>query len=130
MLVEHFLRKKSSQLNKEMPRIGENAMHELMNYSWPGNVRELENVIERAVVLCEREEIGLNDLPILLGDPSKTTLRLLQEDLPLVEALEDLERQLIARALEKSRGVKTEAARILGLKTSALYYKLEKYDMI
>jgi two-component system response regulator HydG len=82
------------------------------------------------VVLCEREEISLSDLPILLGDPSRTTLRLLKEDLPLVEALEDLERQLIARALEKAKGVKTEAARILGLKTSALYYKLEKYDMI
>ena len=105
-------------------------MKELMNYSWPGNVRELENVIERAVVLCEREEIGLNDLPILLGDPTRTTLRLLREDLPLVEALEDLERQLIARALEKSKGVKTEAARILGLKTSALSYKLEKYAML
>ena len=130
MLVEHFLRKKSSQLNKELPRVSESATQELMNYSWPGNVRELENVIERAVVLCEREEIGLNDLPILLGDPGRTTLRLLQEDLPLVEALEDLERQLIARALEKSGGVKTEAARILGLKTSALYYKLEKYNMI
>lgn len=130
MLVEHFLMKKSAQLNKQLPRVSARAMSELMNYSWPGNVRELENVIERAVVLCEREDIGLNDLPILLGDPSKTTLRLLQEDLPLVEALEDLERQLIARALEKAKGVKTEAARILGLKTSALYYKLEKYGMI
>jgi len=130
ILVEHFLRKKSSQLNKEQPSVSEKAIQELKNYSWPGNVRELENVIERAVVLCEREEISLTDLPILLGDPSRTTLRLLKEDLPLVEALEDLERQLIARALEKAKGVKTEAARILGLKTSALYYKLEKYDMI
>jgi two-component system response regulator HydG len=130
ILVEHFLRKKSSQLNKRSTFVSPNAMQELMNYAWPGNVRELENVIERAVVLCENEEIGLNDLPILLGDPTKTTLRLLKEDLPLVEALEDLERQLIARALEKAKGVKTEAARILGLKTSALYYKLEKYNMI
>jgi len=130
MLVEHFLKKKSSQLNKQLPRVSAKAMHELMNYSWPGNVRELENIMERAVVLCEQEEIGLNDLPILLGDPSRTTLRLLQADLPLMEALEDLERQLIARALEKAEGVKTEAARILGLKTSALYYKLEKYGMI
>ncbi len=130
ILVEHFLRKKSSELNKKQTRVNPDAMQELMNYYWPGNVRELENVIERAVVLCENVEIGLNDLPILLGDPSRTTLRLLKEDLPLVEALEDLERQLIARALEKAKGVKTEAARILGLKTSALYYKLEKYSMI
>jgi two-component system response regulator HydG len=130
LLVEHFLRKKSSQLNKKSPRVTASAMQELISYYWPGNVRELENIIERAVVLCESEEIGLNDLPILLGDPSRTTLTLLRDDLPLVAALEDLERQLIARALEKSKGVKTEAARILGLKTSALYYKLEKYSMI
>ena len=130
LLVEHFLRKKSAELNKVPTSVNECAMQELINYSWPGNVRELENVIERAVVLCEDDEIGVNDLPILLGDPSRTTLRLFKEDLPLVEALEDLERQLIARALEKAKGVKTEAARILGLKTSALYYKLEKYDMM
>lgn len=130
ILVEHFLRKKSSELNKKQTRVNPDAMQELMNYYWPGNVRELENVIERAVVLCENVEIGLNDIPILLGDPSRTTLRLIKDDLPLVEALEDLERQLIARALEKAKGVKTEAARILGLKTSALYYKLEKYSLI
>ncbi|MBD3184720.1 response regulator [Candidatus Poribacteria bacterium] len=129
-LVEHFLRKKSSQLNKKQSHITPEAMQELSKYVWPGNVRELENVIERTVVLSENDEIGLNDLPILLNDPSRTTLNLLHEDMPLVEALEDLERQLIARAMEKSKGVKTEAARILGLKTSALYYKLEKYEMI
>ena len=130
MLVEHFLEKKATQLNKKRPIMNENAIKELLKYCWPGNVRELENVIERAVVLCEGEEIGLIDLPILLGDPSRMTLNLPREDLPLDQALEDLERQLIGRALEKSKGVKTEAARILGLKTSALYYKLEKYGMI
>jgi two-component system response regulator HydG len=130
MLVEHFLQKKCTQLNKKQSHVSENAMKELLNYFWPGNVRELENVIERAVVLCENDEIGLNDLPILLGDPNKTILSLPREDLSLDNALEDLERQLISRALEKSKGVKTEAARILGLKTSALYYKLEKYNLI
>jgi two-component system, NtrC family, response regulator HydG len=130
MLIEHFLEKKATQLNKKRPIMNENAIKELLKYFWPGNVRELENVIERAVVLCEGEEIGLIDLPILLGDPSRMTLNLPREDLPLDQALEDLERQLIGRALEKSKGVKTETARILGLKTSALYYKLEKYGMI
>jgi two-component system response regulator HydG len=130
MLVEHFLEKKSLQLNKKPPRVNEMALKELLNYYWPGNVRELENLMERAVVLCEGEEIGQNDLPILLGDPNKSTLNLPREDLSLDEALESLESQLIGRALEKSKGVKTEAARILGLKTSALYYKLEKYGMI
>ncbi|HGJ67161.1 TPA: sigma-54-dependent Fis family transcriptional regulator [bacterium] len=130
MLVEHFLQKKSLQLNKKQPHVSEKALKELIKYSWPGNVRELENVIERAVVLCDDDEIGLSDLPILLGDQNKTTLSLPREDLTLDNALEDLERQLIGRALEKSKGVKTEAARILGLKTSALYYKLEKYNLL
>ncbi len=130
MLIEHFLEKKSRQLNKKPPRINEMALKELTNYYWPGNVRELENLMERAVVLCEGEEIGLKDLPVLIGDPNRSSLSLSREDLSLDEALEDLERQLIGRALEKAKGVKTEAAKILGLKTSALYYKLEKYGMI
>lgn len=130
MLIEHFLEKKSRQLNKKPPRVNEMALKELTNYYWPGNVRELENLMERAVVLCEGEEIGLKDLPMLLGNTNKSSLNLSREDLSLDEALEDLERQLIERALEKAKGVKTEAARILGLKTSALYYKLEKYGMI
>lgn len=130
MLIEHFLEKKSRQLNKKPPRVNEMALKELTNYYWPGNVRELENLMERAVVLCEGEEIGLKDLSMLLGNTNKSSLNLSREDLSLDEALEDLERQLIERALEKAKGVKTEAARILGLKTSALYYKLEKYGMI
>ncbi|MGB9595133.1 MAG: sigma-54-dependent transcriptional regulator [Candidatus Poribacteria bacterium] len=130
MLIEHFLEKKSRQLNKKPPRINEMALKKLTNYYWPGNVRELENLMERAVVLCEGEEIGLIDLPVLIGDINKSSLNLPREDLSLDEALEELERQLIGRALEKAKGVKTEAARILGLKTSALYYKLEKYGML
>ncbi|MCK5381026.1 MAG: helix-turn-helix domain-containing protein, partial [Candidatus Latescibacteria bacterium] len=61
---------------------------------------------------------------------SERMLRVPEDDLPLTETLEDLEKQLIERAFEKARGVKTKAAQILGIKTSALYYKLEKYDMI
>jgi two-component system response regulator HydG len=103
----------------------------LVKYRWPGNVRELENAIEQALVFSEGTEIGPADLPPFLSAPRPDTiLPLPSGELSLTEILEDLERQLIARAYEKAKGVKTETARLLGIKTSALYYKLEKYGFI
>jgi two-component system response regulator HydG len=103
----------------------------LRAYGWPGNVRELQNAMEQALVFAEGEEIGPDDLPALRGDTrSEASLAIPQGEIALNEILEDLERQLIGRAFERARGVKTETARLLGLKTSALYYKLEKYGFI
>ncbi|MCK5732588.1 MAG: sigma-54-dependent Fis family transcriptional regulator, partial [Candidatus Latescibacteria bacterium] len=130
-LVGHFLEKTCARLSRKTAGIAPRAMEVLVDYHWPGNVRELENVLERAIVLCDGDQIGVNDLPLLLRDSgSERMLRVPEGDLPLTETLEDLEKQLIERAFEKARGVKTRAAQILGIKTSALYYKLEKYDMI
>ncbi|HID94752.1 MAG TPA: sigma-54-dependent Fis family transcriptional regulator [Candidatus Latescibacteria bacterium] len=130
-LVHHFLKKKCTELGKRVLKIDPKAMEILMGYDWPGNVRELENVMERAIVLCDTDRIGANDLPVLVRNLEREhILKLPDKDLPLTEMLEDLERQLIERAFEKAKGVKTKAAKILGIKTSALYYKLEKYGMI
>ncbi len=65
LLVEHFVRKKASACNKSCERVSRKAMERLTGYSWPGNVRELENVIHRAVILCEGEEIRVEHLPPL-----------------------------------------------------------------
>jgi two-component system response regulator HydG len=130
-LVRHFLEKKCAQLSRRTVEIVPNAMEMLMDYPWPGNVRELENVLERAIVLCDGDQIGIHDLPLLVKEGRREgMLSVPRGDLPLTEALEDLEKQLIERAFEKARGVKTRAAQILGIKPSALYYKLEKYGMI
>ena len=130
LLVDHFLKKKSAEMKKPVLRISQQALEALQKYDLPGNVRELENLIERALVLCDGDEIQLRDFPILLKNGGQNILNLPEEDLPLDMVLEDLERQLIERAMEKAGGVKTKTADILGIKTSALYYKLEKYKMI
>ena len=130
-LAQHFLKKKGMEMSRGIEGIEENAMNILVNYNWPGNVRELENVIERAVVLCDAERIGASDLPLMIDEPhTEESLALPKGRLPLNRMLEDLERQLIERALEEAKGVKTKTAEILGIKTSALYYKLEKYGML
>ena len=93
-------------------------------------MRELENVIEQALVFAEGEVIDVGALPaIVRGGLPDNALALPPSEMSLPEILEDLERQLIQRAYDKSGGVKTETARLLGIKTSALYYKLEKYGI-
>lgn len=130
LLVEHFLKKKSNEMKRNVPKISQKALEALERYNWPGNIRELENLIERALVLCDGNEIELSAFPILLENGEQNRLSLPEEELPLDMILENLESQLIKRAMEKADGVKTRAAEILGIKTSALYYKLEKYGMI
>jgi two-component system response regulator HydG len=94
-------------------------------------VRELENVVERTMVLVDGEEIGYHDLPLTF-DEGPTEERAGGTDdggLQLNERLDEVERDLIARAMEEAQHVKTKAASLLGIKTSALYYKLDKYGL-
>ena len=130
-LVEHFLRKKCREMNRPIVRLAPRAQEALMNYRWPGNVRELENVIERTIVLSDGEELDLNDLPLAFDAEggAEASEGLPEGEIPLGRMLEDLERKLIEQALERSGGVKTRTAEILGIKTSALYYKLDKYGL-
>lgn len=131
-LARHFVEKLAERTRSQARRIGEDAMALLTRYEWPGNVRELENVIEHALVFARGESIGVEDLPPALGGGTQMVEGV---DLSAVEAsslpevLEALERSLIVAALEKAQGVKAETARLLGIKSSALYYKLEKYGV-
>ena len=130
LLVDHFLKKKCRDMNLSLKRLSEGAMDSLTRYPWPGNVRELENIIERTVVLVDRDQIGSRDLSLSgseteVGDTAESS----GSKLGLNEQLDSLERDLICRAMEESKGVKTQAAELLGIKTSALYYKLEKYGV-
>ncbi len=129
-LVEHFVRKKCREMNLPLKRLSPEAMKALENYWWPGNVRELENVIERTIVLADGEEVGAHDLPLGSGESAAIS----SEAAPLGSSslkrdLEEQERERIVRAMEQARGVKTRAAELLGIKTSALYYKLDKYGL-
>jgi two-component system response regulator HydG len=129
LLVQHFVAKLGPKTNPNVRGIADDALGRLMAYAWPGNVRELENVIEQALVFAEGPTIGVAALPgFLQGGEGEERLEVPRET-SLPEILEDLERQLILKAFKKANGVKTETARLLGIKTSALYYKLDKYGI-
>ncbi|HSS37764.1 MAG TPA: sigma-54 dependent transcriptional regulator [Polyangia bacterium] len=132
-LVAHFIAKLAPRTNPAIdPARGvtDAALARLGLYNWPGNVRELENVIEQALVFAEGSAIDVGALPASVrGGIPENALALPGGEMSLPDVLEDLERQLIQRAYDRSGGVKTETARLLGIKTSALYYKLEKYGI-
>ena len=133
ILARHFVEKLRERTCSTVTSISDSAIARLGEYSWPGNVRELENVIERALVLADGEELGLADLPPLhpadLSSGAERGLEFSSSGMDLNEAVEGMEERLLRQALDQARGVKAEAARLLGLKPSALYYKLEKYGI-
>jgi two-component system, NtrC family, response regulator HydG len=133
VLARHFIRKLRERTRTGVAGITEGAVERLLAYAWPGNVRELENVLERALVLAEGGELLASDLPPLEvgrgGASSGPSFSLSPEGMDLNRIVEGMEERLLRQALEQSAGVKAEAARLLGLKPSALYYKLEKYGI-
>jgi DNA-binding NtrC family response regulator len=124
VLVEHFVRKHAQRSGKAIDKIDEGVVAALQRYDWPGNVRELENTIERAVVLSGSRTITDRDISVLAPPatqaPSLPSLRLHQN-------LEWAERESVRRALDQSRGVKKDAAELLGISQRALSYYLAKY---
>jgi two-component system response regulator HydG len=129
-LVTHFIAKLGPRTSPHVKQISDSALARLGAYGWPGNVRELENVIEQALVFAEGDTIDIAALPATVrGGLPDNALSLPRGEMSLPDVLEDVERQLIQRAYDRSGGVKTETARQLGIKTSALYYKLEKYGI-
>jgi two-component system NtrC family response regulator len=123
-LVEHFLKKHAQRTGRRIDRIDEGVLPALQQYEWPGNVRELENTIERAVVLSSGPVITAQSISVLgaAGPPSSSlpSLRLRQN-------IEWVEKETIRRALESARGVKKDAAELMGISQRALSYYLAKY---
>jgi DNA-binding NtrC family response regulator len=123
-LVELFLSVANSELNKNVGSVSGKAFDILMKYDWPGNVRELKNVIERAVILTDTQEVDTQALPMeLLGGEIKVGKGEL-------ETLAGIEKEHIERVLSSSGGNKSEAARILGISRSTLIEKLKKYGVM
>jgi len=137
-LVSHFIEKLAVRTASPVRTASGAALKRLAEYHWPGNVRELENVIERALVLADGDQLQEGDIPPLgsgeaahgapaASSPGRTELPV--GGLDLNRAMEGMEERLLRQALAQAGGVKAEAARLLGLKPSALYYKLEKYGI-
>jgi two-component system response regulator HydG len=130
LLVDHFIAKHAPKTNPAIRGIRDDALGRLLAYHWPGNVRELENAVAQSLVFAEGDQIEVAALPAnLRAQEEAEQLAVPKGELALPEILDELERQLILKAFRKANGVKTETARLLGVKTSALYYKLEKYGI-
>lgn len=123
LLTRHITAHKAAALNKSVPEWSPEAVRKLQQYPWPGNIRELENFLERLLIFHKKDRVAARD--IYFEEP---------EGVPadaggLNEVLEETEYAMILEALKKSGGVKQRAARILGIKTSTLYYKMDKYGI-
>jgi transcriptional regulator with PAS, ATPase and Fis domain len=123
-LVDHFIRKHAQRTGRRIERIEDTALDTLKQYDWPGNVRELENAMERAVVLSTGPAITASSVSVL-GAVSSQMSGL--PSLKLRPNIEWVERETIRRALETARGVKKEAAELMGISQRALSYYLAKY---
>lgn len=126
LLAEHFLRIVNHEMNRKFTGIEASAMRALMSYEWPGNVRELRNVIERAAILCDGEQITLQGLPIQItgGEPDSSKTGNLRG------AVRDYESAYIRRTLTECDWNKEEAARRLGVNPSTLYRKMSDFGIL
>lgn len=128
LLIEHFLKRHSEKNKRPISAISREARELLMRYDYPGNVRELENIIERAVVLCRGEVISSQDLPLHMQEGrSEISLSPGSKGRSLPDTLEEIEQELIQKALEKSGGIQTRAAEELGISERVLRYKIKKH---
>ena len=127
LLVEHFIEKYNKENSKAVAGIDHGALKVLMGYHWPGNVRELENLVERAVVTTKTEVLTEDDFP------SDLTLGRLAEDVPALRvpmSLEEGQRYLIIKTLEKFNNNKTKAAEALGITARTIRNKLAEYKSV
>jgi DNA-binding NtrC family response regulator len=120
-LAMHFLRRHADRYRKPLKAFDPSAMQHLLEHPWPGNIRELGHSVERAVLLAHGDTVRAADLA--LRAPSSAATKL--EDLPL----EDVERLLIKKALERHGGNVSQAAKALGLSRSALYRRIAAYGI-
>jgi DNA-binding NtrC family response regulator len=120
VLVEHFLGEFNQKLKKEITGISTDVENRLMEYAWPGNVRELEHALEHAAVLCDRNTITFEHLPLHLQGPAPGRAPNPPRGKPSIGPSD------IARALEQTAGNKKRAARMLGIDRKTLYRNLAK----
>jgi len=133
LLVDHFIKKYASSNQSAVPVQGlsQEVIRLFYEYNWPGNVRELENVIERAIILCEDGLITIKDLPNWFKN-NVFNARMI-DNIPtgakLYETLELIEKEMIERALKMADNVQSHAAAILGIGKSGLNQKIKKYNL-
>ncbi len=136
LLIEHFLQKHSKRLGIPPKKVGADVMKVLLEYEWRGNARELENCMERALVLSQADDIGLDSLPEQVTRGHMKRLHKASApsephdgNFSIKQKTAALEIDLIQQALRKTRGNRTHAAKILEISHRALLYKLKEYGL-
>ena len=131
LLVNHFINKYGGGDSDEKPELSPEAWKILFNHNWPGNIRELENVIERAVVLNSGGLITPDDLPAyLIEEEDEINIeKFIPAGAPLQKTLEQIEEQLIRRALKSCNNVQSHAADMIGITKSLFQHKMKKYNI-
>jgi Nif-specific regulatory protein len=135
-LVGYFLQRFNSE-NRKSLKISSAAMDLIVSYEWPGNVRELENCVERMVVMARRDIIAPEDVPVpihlirpvMTPSPMPFAPSTSPPASSLPGAVADIERQRLVEALQRSGGVQTRAASLLGITPRQLGYRLKKYQI-
>jgi DNA-binding NtrC family response regulator len=129
VLIDYFLKKHTRNTSRLVRGLTPETRKLMVSYSWPGNVRQLESAIERAILLCEGDEITLDDLPSEVrhevGPAAEGMFKLPAEGINF----EDVERNLITQAMEQTDYNITKAAKLLGLTFRTLQYRLEKFGI-
>ncbi len=136
LLAGHFLRAFVKETGRETAGFTDAAMAAMQRYQWPGNVRELENAIERAVVLCRRPQIDVDDLPETLQSSTNQRaatnghrLEELDKPMPLELAMEGPERRILESALKRNNWNRQATAAELSINRTTLYKKMRKYRL-
>ena len=123
-LVHNFLIRAAARMKKDVSAVSADAMAALMHYRWPGNVRELEHAVERAVILANSASIRVRDLPPEVTQKAADTRRA-----TIRSTLQEQERVMIERALERFDGNRKKAAEALKISTVTLWRKMKQYGM-
>ena len=129
LLTDHFLNVYAEKYERPIAGVSQSAYQRLFSHPWPGNVRELQNVLERAVLLAKGERIEPVDLPFDKGGAGGSAAPSLSWDVPPNMTLEDIEKFVIERTLQRTGGNKQKAANLLGIYRPRLYSKIKKYNI-
>jgi DNA-binding NtrC family response regulator len=129
LLTEHFLKMYSQKYERPITGVSQAAYQRLFGHGWPGNVRELQNVLERAVLLAKSNKIEPVDLPFDNGSLPEGSAAGSTWDVPPNMTLEDIEKLVIEKTLQRTGGNKQAAANLLGIYRPRLYSKIRKYNI-